>query len=608
MTYKPFPIYDYTSGITLSRDPWLIPQDAFEVVYNFVIDQGKAYKRFGTEFFGDLVHYFTGDQIGTGDGTSTSFSGTVSNTPVRSGDPDGTFKVYVAGGSQEIYDQGDGTLYSVDGDGTIDYETGNISVTFDSAPANGNAIQVDYNQRPENAILGIYSHWDTAGSRQLLAFDKKRMCQWFTSQQLFQDVTESDIFSQADDESYIHFEAWNDKSYITNGEDEIKVWDGAAISTLSTDINDDGSNDIDRTHLVFSYKGRLVVLRPTENGQIYPQRVRWTATGTDNDFYNGGYVDAPALDWIVAAAFLKDKLIVCFERSIWALNYTGDVDLPFEWEKLIATEGASAPMSIVPFANEIMFLGPVRFISTDGMSSETLNADLPDFTLQFDAEHYNLVYGAVLEESNMVIWTYPEIGDTYPTHNLMFNYKNSAWLRWNIPIQVIGYYTEAGDRTWDNTWLAWNDIEFTWDAKETQAGYPTVLGGARDGKIHTLNKTSSDPGSAPIEGVLRTAELNPFRDKGRRARLGYLDIYHNIDPDTVITVKIYEGDNLTPYYTYDLTLNSPDGAYRKWSRLIVNGVADGHQIEFYNNAKHEAFTLHAFVPWMSPAGRLRRCV
>ena len=79
----------------------------------------------------------TPETIGTGDGTSTSFSGTLTKTPVDPG------TVTVTDGTQTLTDDGSGNLTG-DGSGSINYSTGEISVSFTSAPGSGDNITVSY--------------------------------------------------------------------------------------------------------------------------------------------------------------------------------------------------------------------------------------------------------------------------------------------------------------------------------------------------------------------------------------------------------------------------------------------------------------------------------
>lgn len=104
----------------------------------------------------DKVVPFDGfdESIGTGDGSKTDFSGTLSSAPVMPG------RVEVTDGSETFTDDEQGNLEGdAGGSGTINYITGDVSVTFNSAPASDADIQASY----VNRIAGVVTlRCDTA--------------------------------------------------------------------------------------------------------------------------------------------------------------------------------------------------------------------------------------------------------------------------------------------------------------------------------------------------------------------------------------------------------------------------------------------------------------
>lgn len=88
-----------------------------------------------------VPNFFTRESIGVGDGSSTAFSGTLSNQPLEEvtlfiTDDTETFTSDGAGTGTLTGDQG--------GSGTINAETGAYSVTFNTAPTDGQAIIASY--------------------------------------------------------------------------------------------------------------------------------------------------------------------------------------------------------------------------------------------------------------------------------------------------------------------------------------------------------------------------------------------------------------------------------------------------------------------------------
>jgi hypothetical protein len=89
-------------------------------------------------------------RIGTGNGSTKTFSATLTYKPIRPG------TVIVQAGSVTGRDYNyDGNILGVGVSGTINYSTGAISVTFGTAPAEGEAINVTYWGNVEDLTLGV---------------------------------------------------------------------------------------------------------------------------------------------------------------------------------------------------------------------------------------------------------------------------------------------------------------------------------------------------------------------------------------------------------------------------------------------------------------------
>jgi hypothetical protein len=100
--------------------------------------------------------------VGDGDGSTTAFTATLNNTPIKAG------TVVVDDRTETFSDDGAGTLTGdAGGSGTINYTTGALSVTFNTAPTDGLDIRTTYEYWSTGTPVALL--WDSANSQVILA-------------------------------------------------------------------------------------------------------------------------------------------------------------------------------------------------------------------------------------------------------------------------------------------------------------------------------------------------------------------------------------------------------------------------------------------------------
>ena len=424
----------------------------------------------------------------------------------------------------------------------------------------------------------------------------------------------TDLEFTGDDSNYFWMENWDDIGYITNNTDQIRRFQvGAQGGYYSTLFNIDlvvvggPDNDVNTAMLIFSHKERIILLRTQERGLDHYQRARFCVASTPTSWNDGDYLDAPTEDWIVAADFLGDDLIVWFERSIWKLAYTGDSSAPFRWEKLVDTEGAYATYSLVSFSDEIIGVGPTRFVGFDGREAYGIDEKIPDFLLEWNQSAVNYCYGLVLEEESQAWISYAEVGQDTPNKAVILNYEKDSWATYTLPIHCLGYSSLQSDLLWDDITDDWDDIDWAWDDRSLQSGYPTTLMGAATGYIYQLNDGGTDDGAA-IEFEATTGRWNPFAEQGVKADLGWLDFLVDKDANVTFDVELFLNQETTKYDTKTITCSGSGD--KVWKRVYVNTIAEFHRLRIYNDGNIDGSPaanrprIHAIVPWFQPAGRL----
>lgn len=101
-------------------------------------------------FYQDWPQQYAVDNIASGNGSQTTFAGTLQNPPIIIG------TLFITDGTYVAQDQGDGTLTGTGiSAGTINYTTGAYSVTFSSAPASTVVIYAKYQGYSGNRPQGV---------------------------------------------------------------------------------------------------------------------------------------------------------------------------------------------------------------------------------------------------------------------------------------------------------------------------------------------------------------------------------------------------------------------------------------------------------------------
>lgn len=279
--------------------------------------------------------------------------------------------------------------------------------------------------------------------------------------------------------------------------------------------------------LIFPYRGYLVFLNTSEGNEVtgainYGNRARWTQIGTpyysqpvpttptpqspdinavrDDLFGRGGADDAPTQEVIIGAAFIRDLLVVYFERSTWRLRFVNNAQNPFVWERVNVELGSSSTFSAIAFDKGLMAIGNRGILISDGNDTLRFDEKIPDdiFQIRQSSNGLQRVYGIRTFRTKLCYWTYPDaenVNGIYPDKTLVHNYETKTWSYTDDCFTCFGYFypssANLGDR-WidlDQPWPEYGDR--TCEVLTTHIGLETVVAGNQQGFVFQLEQTSS---------------------------------------------------------------------------------------------------------------------
>lgn len=515
--------YDANSGLQNDVRPWLIPDEAWATLNNAYVWRGRVKKRFGSQLFKNspLLSRLR-VRIGTTDGAG-DYSGEVPTDSL--GNPIATPAIgQMFSIGQNLFtanvDASPANLLRTDGQAdvaTYDFTTGAVEIE------NSDALTAVYFY-PALPVMGLLTYeTPTISNERIIGFDTRFAYEYVNGwERLDQELTPNAAFWTGSDsqffwgETYSGADAFEKIFFVTNFDEN----DPNGIRVLVNDVwqsyrpglssvPDPDKPYLNNCLILIAYKNRLLAFNTWEGttspGDNYQNRVRWSAIGSPlaiNAWYQnvaglGGALDAPTSEAIITVEFVKDQLVVFFERSTWALVYTQNQALPFAWQKINTELGAESTFSIVPFDKVAIGVGNVGIVACNGANVERIDEKIPNevFDIHNDDGGVQRVYGVRDYYTEMIYWTFPDTDASsdfpFPRRVLTYNYKNATWAFNDDSITCFGYYqiseTTSGI-SWDSTEITWDD-SVIWGSGPIQPRFRAVVGGNQEGFTFIVDST-----------------------------------------------------------------------------------------------------------------------
>lgn len=515
--------YDKESGLQTNFKPWLIPDQAFALLNNAYVFRGRVRKRFGTRWFGNTqMSSRFAVVVGStdGSGNATGFVPLTGGVPIITpaigqmfAIGNDTYTVYTLGTPANLLNN----VVPV-GAATFDTTTGAFSFT-------GAAASQPIYYFPALPVMGLLSFENSnVNNAFVIGFDTQfaytysagnwvRLSGETTPGAATWKGTDSDFFwgttwTGSDPSAPIFFVTnFNQTSNVGSNETNyMRQFDGATwnnfrpLVSLQVSGTDTTRIWVDSARLIVVFKNRLVLLNTWEETTVndvaaipknFVNRARYSVIGdpTAADSWrrdlspDTNSIDAATTEAIVSAEFIKDRLIVFFEKSTWELAYTGNQVQPFTWQKINTELGAVSTFSIVPFDKIVLGIDQIGIHACSGANVDRIDYRIPQevFEVNNNNNGDDRLYGIRDYYVEMVYWTYPNITATkFPNTILAYNYRTNTWSLNDDSLTAFGYYQPVLGITWDSFEVSW-DSDTSWDGGNTQAGFRQVIAGNQEG-------------------------------------------------------------------------------------------------------------------------------
>ena len=535
-----FLIAPLDTGLQTDLRPWLIMDDSFAELNNAYVFRGRVRKRFGSSYMGlgtNLTQQALASRlsiiVGSTDG-SGNISGTVPGSIFKVGQGfsiGGTFFTVIALGTPGNMLRNDGNIgiqsfNTTTGAFVITNALINTSVRFYTAePVMGLTL---YEKGPINnepafafdtqfAYIFSSGFWQRSGTGVTPIWHGNNLNFFWTEN--WDGITPDQV---------VMFVSNFNATIGTPGINDDPLWyyNGSTWAPFSpfTTFLSDGSF-VATARIIINFKNRLLLLNTIERGadginRPFVNRCRYShngspfsqkSVGIDNANFawlepnqsftvgaatgiadGAGFIDATTEEEIVSAEFIKDRLIVYFERSTWELAYTGNQVIPFVWQKINTELGSEAPNSTVPFDKVILTVGNTGIHACSGSNVERIDTKIPDQIFKINTTDRGTTRVAGIRDYSveMVYWSFPAmnetIDDTYPNRVFVYNYRNNSWSFNDDCITVFGYFEQQSDMTWQSATFTWEVANMAWDSGVLEAQSRQVIAGNQEGFVFLI--------------------------------------------------------------------------------------------------------------------------
>ncbi len=571
--YQPLKITGMATGLVQERENFLLPDDAYPTLVNAYVWRERIKRKKGYQLLGRLQR-----NIGTTDGAGNAVI-VISPLPIQTGIASFTVGTNLFNDPGTTPNPGVQTLLtSGPGTATLNRATGTLTITgsipatavqyFPGLPVMGIRQEEKANSANDETIFfdQDYAYVFNGSTMQFQEFIPGTTWNaaglgvsgtdffWSTNYWIGAPIlvnppayvtaftTTAKLFWVTNDSGRSGLLA--DPPRITDGTKWVDFYHDTAPLVNSPWAQIDATNFLTNWRAMLPFRGRMVTFGTWEGANAassvnYSNRIRWSTIG--NPFIpfanavvgppaipakgswrsdirgQGGFLDIPTSEDIIAIGFVRDNLVVYCERSTWQLRYTGRSISPFQIERVNSELGAESTFSAVQFDTSLVGIGDKGIIECDSYKAERIDIKIPDFVDQFNSlnEGVKRVQGIRDFPPRLSYWTiplvafYPNVGNNnwiFPTARLVYNYENDSWAIFNDSLTALGTFQLQSSPNWLQIPQTWEQYTKTWLDDDVEDF--VIVGGNQQGFVEKLDQMAFNDVSLFISNIV-TAGTNP---------------------------------------------------------------------------------------------------
>lgn len=438
-----------------------------------------------------------------------------------------------AGPDIVFVDDGMGRLISATpgNSGTINYTNGNFTTTTTAPPVT--LASGTFSYYPGLPVMGIWQREiSSINDEQTIWFDEIYAYIWNGA--IFTEFIPGYNWNSSNSDFFWAFNyrgalpsqrLFFATNFVNTFDNPMRYTDGAIWTTFAPLVS--ATDTLFSARILIAYYGRLLALNvwegPTASGAAGASnifnRCRFSQLGSpvavdawrSDQFGKGGFLDAPTNEAIIGATFIKNTLVVTFERTTWQLRYVGEYGLPFIWERVSADFGSESTFSSVLFDNHMLSVGDKAIIAANGGGADRIDLDIPDkvFEIQNTENAPKRIFGIRDYQKEVVFWNYvdgntqaaPGLATIFPTNVILYNYRNNTWAIFRDTVTSFGIFQLNPAITWDSQDVFWDDEEVLWNDLDTESLFPSITCGNQQGFVSIYAYITEDEKSLSITGM-----------------------------------------------------------------------------------------------------------